>query len=298
MCLPVEIHKLMPPDFVPSEQQTLTIEDRQAIKPADCVQQPRPRRYQRFAPAYKETSDDSDDDTTDASGTSDTSVPVQPFDPGLRRAQLPAGFNAAETAKVQRAERPLGMGIGLGLKRAAPAGFRDVSEQRRSRIGSDAVPAGASLQQAQSPPHTILSSATRAALFAAQSTSAAADALPVGLPSAPAHTPVPAIPPAASADRDAAAANASVISAAAAHARKLIDTAKQKETSTQGDLATWRVAMAGVAAAGPLSAGQEQYFNDGLHSREQAYAKAQMSVALHKQWSEYWSAALRGNTFL
>ena len=46
LCLPAEVHKLMPPDFVPSEQQTLTIEDRQASQPADSVQQHRPRRNQ------------------------------------------------------------------------------------------------------------------------------------------------------------------------------------------------------------------------------------------------------------
>ena len=276
----------MPPDFVPSEQQTLTIEGRQASQPADSVQQHRPRRNQGNSPAYKETSDDSDDDVADDSDTSSSSDPVQPFPPSLRHTQPAAAMQRA-------ADPPLDLHSGLGSKRPAAAGLRDVREQRRSRVFSGAVPAEA--QQAQLPNSLHPIPASTGAVFAAQPTSAAADALPVGLSSAAAHSAVPAIPHAASADSGAAAANALVTAAAAAHAGKLIDAAREKVTFTQGDLATWRVAMEGVAAAGPLTDGQQQYFNEGLDAREQAYVKAQVSVPVHEEWSAYWTAALSGN---
>ena len=56
--------------------------------------------------------------------------------------------------------------------------------------------------------------------------------------------------------------------------------------------------MEGVAAAGPLTDGQQQYFKEGLDAREQAYVKAQVSVPVHEEWSAYWTAALSGNAFI
>ena len=93
--------------------------------------------------------------------------------------------------------------------------------------------------------------------------------------------------------QSAAAASADLVpsttTAAAAHASKLLDTAREQETSTQSELSTWKAAMEGVTAVGPLSEGQQQFFQDGLDAREKAHMKAQVTVTVHQEWSRFWS---------
>lgn len=269
-------------EFTPSQQQKLNIGERQLEYPSAQQQQyhfrprqPEAQLSRRFN-INKELFGPDDDESEEASsGVSDSSNdsearPASREPTGSSRSPcLPHATAAAQPSGVQPRL--------LQTKRSVEvAGLHSPSDRRQSRCTPVHNTTGQlSSQHSRSPRGKVHAPVRRQ-----QPTSR------------PASAAIPAQPAVAAPANSAGISGAAVLSAAAAHADDLLTNARDQAAVAGAELSSWTQAVAEANHLGKLPQLMVEMHQNELVKKQQKYDRAQMTVTVHEEWSNYWRAAL------